>query len=335
MYPSIQKKYGGIFVKNQYEELLRQISEDEKLEIFYMQRSLTNVFGTIIKYLKAFFSFIPYLFKSYNTIHLHYFYPLILLVWIYKIFHPKTKLIVTFHGSDINAQVTKNNQWFFRILAKKIDFTIPVGEEVAKNVAKKLKLSIGQILPVGINENNFYQTTPTIKKYDFIFVGSFFYVKGIDILIETIKSLPKDIKFCIVGKGEQYEIILKELINEGFSLVIKVDQSQSELRVLYNESRFLFMPSRSEGFPTVTLEAMYCGIPVITSKIPQFVEQVSQGENGFMIETDHIPTLTKELLRIKNISDLEYKKLSNNALKSFKYLSLSLVCKEILEIYRQ
>lgn len=337
MYPSIEKKYSGIFVKNQYEELLKLKSNEDVIDIFFMKRRFTSFVGSLIKYLNAIFTFIPKLMKKYDVVHLHYFYPLISLVWFYKILHPKTKLVVTFHGSDINLQVTDKNVLFFRFLAKKIDFSIPVGNQVAMQVKSKLKINIGKILPVGINEKVFYKNK-LIKKYDFIFVGSFFKVKGIDTLYNSIKSLNRDVRFCIVGKGEEYESKFLELEKKGYNVTLKIDQNQDQLRDLYNESKFLFLPSRSEGFPTVTIEAMYCGTPVLTSNIDQFKEQVIEGQNGFTINVNNEMKLYSKMIELKTMDEASYESLVLSTSKYFKDISLTSICNQLyleyLKLYR-
>ncbi len=335
MYPSPEKKYSGIFVKNQFEELNRIKESNEEIEIFFMRRRITSFFGSITKHIRAFFKFIPFLFRKYDVIHLHSFFPLIISAWLYKVMHPKCKFVVTFHGLDINRQVNSKNQRLMRFFARKIDFTIPVGEEVAKNVQKKLKLPIGKILPVGVDQNTFYQEKNTVKTYDFLYVGSFFEVKGIDILYDLLKDLDPEIKFCVVGKGDKYEDLIHELSTKNANIDLMVDLSHDQLRSLYNKSKFLVLPSRSEGFPTVTIEAMYCGTPVVTSNIPQFKEQVVEDINGYCFPLEK-PKKLKELLgNLMKVSPSKYQELQKGALTSFRNISLDSVCQELLNIYRQ
>jgi len=335
MYPSVEKEYSGIFVKNQFERIGILMKEHEFIDIFFMRRRITSTFGSITKHFIAFIRFIPFLFKSYDVIHLHSFFPLIFSVWLYKIIHPKSKMIVTFHGMDVNMQVNNSNQRLLRLFARKIDYTIPVGQEVANNVSKKLGLPIGKILPVGVCKSTFYQEEGEEKTYDYIFVGSFFEVKGIDILYEVIKKTDPKIKFCIVGNGEKYEKLFKQLIEDKYNIELKVNLSHDQLRVLYNKSKFLILPSRSEGFATVIVEAMFCGTPVITSDIPQFREQVVENVNGFCFPLKEPEKLHEMLGNLMYITPSEYKRLSDGALASFKNLSLDNVCKELLKIYRQ
>ena len=333
MYPSKQKPYAGIFVKNQYDELKNMMSGKDSIDIFYLERKFTSKLGSVLKYLKAFAAFLKFLPRRYDVVHLHFFYPLIYFVWIYKKLHPKTKVVVTFHGKDITVNVNDGNKNRLRKVAKIIDFTIPVGKTLANLVNTKLNLEVGKILPVGVNHNVFYHEKKQPKEFDFIFVGSFIHRKGIDVVIKAIKNLPsKEYSFCFCGSGE-YLGEIKEL-SKSYNITIRQNQTQPQLRGLYNKSRFFILMSRNEGFPTATIEAMYCGLPVITSDIPQFKEQVLEGINGFTVPVDNDNELLKCLISTMDMDENEYLKLQKGALSSFKELSLSEVCSNLYNIYQ-
>lgn len=334
MYPSIEKPYAGIFIKNQYEELQTLLHTDEEIEIFYMKRRFTSAWGSLLKYFFAFIRFIPYLFRKYEVVHLHFFYPLIYLVWCYKLIHPRAKVVVTFHGKDITKLVTKSNQTRLRNIAKIVDFTIPVGRTIAEMVHDKLKLDIGMIQPVGVNNNVFYREEGSTKEFDFIWIGSFIHRKGIDLVIEAIRTIPNpEISYCFCGSGEYLTEI--EKLKKTHRVSIRQNQTQDQLRKLLNASRFFLLMSRNEGFPTATIEAMYCGLPVLTSDIPQFREQVEEGINGFTTPGEDVAALQRKMLELYNIKQTEYHQLSRGALKSFKELSLRQVCQELMETYRK
>lgn len=333
MYPSKSKPYAGVFVKNQYDELLKQLAQEDILDFFYMERKFTGALGSFLKYVNASIKFFPFLLKRYDILHLHFFYPLIILVWAYKKVYPKTKVIVTFHGSDINLAVTTKNQRILAYFSKVIDVAIPVGKILSIEVAKKLKPKTITVLPVGVDGRIFKTITNQPKTYDFIWVGSFYSIKGIDVLIEAIKAIKgKALSFCFCGSGE-YADELKALYPKH-QVQVKENLTQMELAVLLNSSRYFVLMSRNEGFPTATIEAMYCGIPVLTSDIPQFKEQVRQGENGFLVPVNDPESLTKELIRLSELSEEKYSKLKQGALESFKEISLEEVCRKLLEIYK-
>ena len=332
MYPSKQKPYAGIFVKNQYLQIAADVTDGDAVDIFYMEREFTSIVGSIWKYLKSLFRFLPFLFRKYDIIHLHFFYPLIYFVWAYKKIHSSTRVVVTFHGKDITVAVNDKNKLHLREISKVIDYTIPVGETLAKIMVDKLNLPVGCILPVGVNDRVFYKEQGVVKIFDYIFIGSFIQRKGIDTVIKAINKLDgTNLKFCFCGSGNYLEE-LQEL-QKKYDIVIKQNQSQNELRTLINQSKFFLLMSRNEGFPTATVEALYCGVPIITSDIPQFKEQVSVGVNGFMVPEGDVVGLTKMLTDLRRIDEETYDALQKGALASFKQISLKSVCEKLIMIY--
>ncbi len=332
MYPSKQKPYSGIFVKNQFEFLCRNIKNKDSISIFYMKRTFTNGINTFFKYIYASFRFIPFLFKKFDIIHLHFFLPLIILPCIYKVFHPKTKIIVTFHGSDINKIKSKWSVKFFSILIKKVDFIISVGVDLKNKIEVNLNKKVNLVLSAGIDENVFYYEGNIEKKYDFIFVGSFIHRKGVDILINTIKRLNnKEISFCFVGSGEYLNELKK--LKTKYNIHIFQNQTQSRLRTLYNQSKFLIFPSRDEPFGLIATESLFCGTPIIVSKTGGLKEQLIENKTGYFATTE------KEILNIINkamtLTNNEYLFLKNNALKANKNFSLKNVCYKLYQVYEK
>ena len=188
-------------------------------------------------------------------IHLHYFYPLIILVYLYKKIYPKSKAIVTFHGSDINEHINGGfNQTIFSFLARSIDYTIAVGDDLGNEITYKLKLKVNDIISAGVDEKVFFPMTLE-KKYDFIFVGSFIKRKGIDMLIDAIQIVGnKKTRYCIVGSGifEKNILMLKD-----YDITILKNQNQQKLCELYNQSKYFILPSRDEPFGLVATESIF------------------------------------------------------------------------------
>ena len=175
VYPSNQRPHAGVFVKNQYEfleDILREADQGH-IDILFMRRTFTNMLGSILKYIIFSFRFIKHLFKVYHIIHIHYFYPLILLAYIYKIFRPTTKIVVTFHGRDITEQIDGGlKQSIFKFIAKKIDYTIAVGKTLRdKHIKEKLNIDADIVLSAGVDRRVFYKEEKIRKIYDILFVG--------------------------------------------------------------------------------------------------------------------------------------------------------------------
>ena len=333
MYPSKEKSFAGIFVKNQFERLKELFQPEDSIEIFYMQRKFTSKSGSILKYISTAIKFIPHLFKKYDVIHLHYFFPLIYLVFIYKKLHPKTKLIVTYHGSDLTKKVTSKNKERLQKLAKIVDVHIPVGKALSWHLKEKLNVKANYLLPVGVNDSVFY-FEESKKVYDFIYVGSLVHRKGVDLIIEVARRMNNNINLVIIGEGD-YSDEIEVLTSNHQNITFYKGLSQNKIQKIMVKSKFLLLPTRNEGFPTSTIEAMFCGVPVLVSDIPQTKEQVDEGKNGFIIPVDNSEALLNKIIELSKMDNEVYKKLVTSTLSYFKELSLTSVCKKTYSIYKE
>tara|TARA_B100001939_G_scaffold347979_1_gene371779 strand:+ start:17990 stop:19042 length:1053 start_codon:yes stop_codon:yes gene_type:complete len=333
MYPSAQKPYAGIYVKNLYEALRKDGSID--LSLLTMRRSYTGPIGSILKYLGFFIRFLGYLPRRYDIVHLQFFFPLIYLLSIYKLFHPSTKLVVTYHGTDIEAHA--NNKFaraILRFIAKVVSHHVVVGKDLAEVVKSKLKVESVDIVPAGVNEEVFYNIPNCKKEYDFLFVGSFFPPKGVPELIAAIRQID-DLKpkFCFVGSGP----LLADLedLARTFDITIFQNLSQEELRKVYNQSRFLILPSKREAFGLVVTEAMFCGTPVLVTPVGGLKDQVKECDNGFFIKGVTTPAIVEGIRRVCQLEKGQEMFMAERALKSNRQFSLVNVCKYHIKTYRK
>lgn len=338
MYPSEQKPYAGIFVKNQFEELQERMEASESVSIHYMLRTFTGPIGSMWKYFVTFFKFTPHYFKSYEVIHLHYFYPLIICAWIYKLLHPKTKVICTFHGTDVTTQLSGGlNQKIFYYLSQCIDLGIPVGKMMQDEVNKKLAPIPTTVLCAGVNHHFFYPPKQTIprsdKIFDFTWVGTFEHRKGLDLYVKAIRKLDrKDLKFCFIGSGP-LELLLDELKHE-FNLTIINDLNQNQIREEFYRSQYQILCSRNEPFGLVVSEAMFCGVPACVTASGGMAEQVQNGVNGFIANEIHVEGIMDMMQRALDLPDDLYSHYSQMAIKNTEIFSLDSVVTKHLKFYR-
>ncbi|PCI58029.1 MAG: hypothetical protein COB45_01740 [Gammaproteobacteria bacterium] len=331
MYPSIEKPYAGIYVKNLYEKL-KCDNALGTVSLLAMERRFTGKLGSIIKYFRFITTTIPSLFKRYDIVHLHFIYPLIIWAFLYKLFHPKSKVVVTCHGSDVNKHFTGYfSRLFFSYLATKIDVVVTVGSELAKAVKIKLGKEVSYVIPAGIDERVFYNVEQLKCEYDLIFVGSFLKLKGLPELVEALLQIDKKLRICFVGSGPLESIIRS--LNNKHEVEIKHNLNQQQLREMYCRAKFLVLPSKSEAFGLVVSEAMFCGTPVIASRIGGIQEQLEEGVNGFYIETVEPNSIVSSINKALKVDKSTYSKLCLNALSSNRQFSLDQVCQQYRELY--
>lgn len=112
--------------------------------------------------------------------------------------------------------------------------------------------------------------------------------KGLDVFLELAKRLPDDYRVVLVGAGVS-----------GHDRVVGIPRTedQQELVALYSAADVFVNPTREDTFPTVNIEALACGTPVVTFKTGGSPE-IADDTCGSVVEVDDVETMRQEILRI-------------------------------------
>lgn len=127
---------------------------------------------------------------------------------------------------------------------------------------------------ISIPESMPAQKKDTLRVF---FAGELSLRKGVDVLVDLIKSAPETIRFDIAGNGPLVQDII-ELTKYDPDCHYHGFLNQSQLSKLYQQADVFFLPSRAEGFPLVFHEAMAHGLLIVDSPearvgLPAYVEQ--------------------------------------------------------------
>ncbi len=126
-----------------------------------------------------------------------------------------------------------------------------------------------------------------------LFVGDLEAWKGVGSLIQWIHAMSKtrldSLTFRFVGQGSYMKdlINLRERLHRlGSTLTVEIlgPRNHSEIPSILQRSNALVLPSYWEGMPTVVIEAMASGIPVISTKVGDVPSVVGNRETGFLID---------------------------------------------------
>jgi glycosyltransferase involved in cell wall biosynthesis len=88
---------------------------------------------------------------------------------------------------------------------------------------------------------------------------------------------------------------------------------QDTIRDLYAQCDLWLCSSRSEGFFLPALEAMACRCPVVSTRVGFPMDSVEDGNNGYLVEVDDHAGLADRMLRVLNLSDADWRKMSQCA----------------------
>ena len=165
---------------------------------------------------------------------------------------------------------------------------------VSRSVALELReygLDPKQIIVLGngVDEKIF---TP-IKNRRFenryvLYTGRLDFRKGLFDLIRCAKNVCDaypDVKFVITGKGPLLGKLKEETRRIGLQskIIFLGYVDKNKIIQLYQHATIHVVPSHYEGLPTVLLEAMSCGLPVVATAVSGNTEVISSGMNGLLV----------------------------------------------------
>jgi len=159
-----------------------------------------------------------------------------------------------------------------------------------------------------IETDQFYPRVPFEERENVVgFIGRLDEEKNVRILADVARKLPKDMMFRFIGDGELREELERELAEERatgqveFTGWVDHDDVPEELSKL----RLLVLPSEpTEGLPTVILESMACGTPVLATPVSGVPDVVRAGETGYLLTQSTSTRVADRIIEIIKADDL-------------------------------
>jgi glycosyltransferase involved in cell wall biosynthesis len=218
-------------------------------------------------------------------------------------------LVLTHHGRMKFNETYKDEivklyeKTVFKELVKSGDQCVVLTKKDAEFIASSgMDPKLIRVIPNGIDPSDLILSTDDEidrflnqnnleNKKIILSVGRLIASKGLENLIKAflrVKNSSSDssLVLAVVGKGE-CSTSLKQLVAElnlSDSVIFFGDLPFSETIKFYQSSRIFVLPSLSEGFSSVILEAMYYGLPVIASDLP-FLREYFQ-KSALLVQPD-------------------------------------------------
>lgn len=145
-------------------------------------------------------------------------------------------------------------------------------------------------------------STQTEKRV--IAVGRLDYQKGFDRLIEAwsiVQQNPAcgDWRLDIFGQGEWQELLERMIRERSLQQTAHINPPSKQIGEEYAASSLLVMSSHYEGFPMVMIEAMACGLPVVSFDFkcgPRDI--IGEGVNGLIVTEGDVLALAAGIARL-------------------------------------
>jgi glycosyltransferase involved in cell wall biosynthesis len=265
--------------------------------------------------------------------------------------------VVTFHDMTFFLYPelhTRAKRLFFplaiRASARQADALTAVSESTRQDAIRILGISPEKIAATQlgvdpafrpINDAGFKRVIA--EKYDLperfiLYVGLLEPRKNLPMLIRAYKRLidgGENFKLVLVGRyGWRYEELLRQINNLDLEGMVHFTGyvSQEDLPLVYNLSSLFVYPTLYEGFGLPALEAMACGVPVITTDVSSLPEIV--GEAGILVPVNNVEALYGAMIAVLGDEDLRRKMINKGIQRAAKF-TWEQTAKLTFQVYQQ
>jgi len=321
------------FLKRQYASCQKKYFAND-FYIHSMAWNGTSLIYRLFKYpvwaCKFFLKFTFYS-KKLEVIHVHFFFPTVILAILYKkLIYKNVKILVNFHGSDIYKYQKPNN--LYRHSLKVIDGVIFASE----SLQNKLVIDFEQpswVVPIGVDDTFKFFDTP--KKYDLAFVGRLDQNKGIKRLVSALEKIESPLQVVVIGNGK-FNSWLMENWPSQHELVRFDSLDTKDLAKLYRQSRYLISCSYNESYGLVMAEALSCGTPIIASETDGATTLVNNNVGYLIANTDSYSEQASHFIKeALALPSLEYQKLQYNCLNARHVMTSEQSATQFNAIYKE
>ncbi len=306
----------GHHVKVMFNDGEKITSADEKIGYFKLYKIRPQALGVILFYSLVAIRFLFHR-QSYDVVHIHGDWSALLFATMIKKLVSAKCVVFSIHGGITQRFA---HQHLLPKLLRQTDLIFSTGYDTAQEITKLTGREV-HVQPSGISDVFF---EPFDKNFDFqrftvVTVANLFAVKNIELVFEIAKRL-KECDFVIIGDGPEkkrlQDLLKKEKIN---NVTLAGFKTAPEVREYYRKSDCYLLTSFAEGTPTSALEAMACGLPIVSSNAGGIGHIVKEYQNGFVLNDFDPDRYADKIKRLKDDPKMRKNIFHSNSLLAQKY----------------
>lgn len=222
------------------------------------------------------------------------------------------KHVSTIHGSKKNIHPFLQSDFIFGVSEKSLG---------------NLSLRNSQVLENWVDENRFKNFKKSEGEYA-LYLGRFEAVKNLQRLIKSWQNIKE--KLLLVGDGKQKKEIISFVKFNGLENIVSIDESSDNVSKILEKAKVLIISSDREGSPKVVYEALYCGVPVLSTDCGNLKDLLPSSCVSKIDDSDFKKLLSrwsKNFSLLKNEQRDVFTKIKNEN-------TLKVKAQEVLEIYK-
>ncbi|WP_296880930.1 glycosyltransferase family 4 protein [uncultured Methanobrevibacter sp.] len=250
------------------------------------------------------------------------------------------KTYVTAHGSDMFEVYKKQPLMRSTIknVLKRADCVLAVSNALrheiiatgVNGISQKTRLSWNSVdvEKFSFHRNNSFKIENNlIDKPIVLFVGNIIKRKNVESLLEAKKIANSDYYLVIVGDGPLFKKLKQKAEDENIRDVIFTG-SRDDVDKIIPSCDVLVLPSFSESFGLVLIEALSCGKPVIGSNVGGIIEIITD-DVGLLVNPNKVSSIAGAIDKIVNDNQFRLELSSNARERAMKFSKVDIPYDEV------
>lgn len=200
---------------------------------------------------------------------------------------------------------------------------LPVSNDLGKTINQNFVKKDYQVIPNVVDTKLFFYKPAVAEIFQFIHPSYMNYQKnpeGILRACKIVKDKGQPFKMQMVGNdAEELHAQARQLGLLNTEVFFTPAVAYTQVAALMQQSQALVLFSRFENLPCVILEALCCGLPVISSRAGG-VAEVIHADNGILVESENVQQLSNAMLElIQHYKNYNRDKIAASATATFNY----------------
>ena len=232
----------------------------------------------------------------------------------------KVPIIVAEHNDPRKWTIGATAECLRRLLYPRASGVVVLTSGIAQWARELVGSGDISVIPNPVGEQCLSPSRPIVRsdQHFVVAMGRMDIAKGFDLLLLafalSVESYP-NWTLRIVGQGAEQQRLQKLAEQLGITRAVRVEPVTKEPEKVLRESDLFVLSSRTEGFPMVLLEAMACGLPVVSFDCmsgPK--EMIRDGIDGLLVPPEDIGALAKAMARLMG-DERERRRLAERAVE--------------------